>query len=199
MKGWGFVYPPIWLLISRVSLFFAPHSHLINVGGNLIADPAWRLAIKMPIIVADLAIGLLLYWGVPGSKRRKVLFASLWLLHPTAWFESGVFGQFDAVAAAFLLTCVILLMKGKDRLAFVFAGLAIMTKQHTAVGGCFDCHRLCPEYEFQASADQLCHYRGRNCRHFNTIYSHREPDTLRPFHFYCRFATRISGPAGFCF
>ena len=133
MKGWGFVYPPIWLLISRVSLFFAPHSQLINVGGNLIADPAWRLAIKMPIIVADLAIGLLLYWGVPGSKRRKVLFASLWLLHPTAWFESGVFGQFDAVAAAFLLTCVILLMKGKDRLAFVFAGLAIMTKQHTAL------------------------------------------------------------------
>ena len=132
MKGWGFVYPPIWLLISRVSLFFAPSSHLINVGGNLIADPTWRLAIKMPIIAADLAIGLLLYWGVPGSKRRKVLFASLWLLHPTAWFESGVFGQFDAVAAAFLLTCVILLMKGKDRLAFVFAGLAIMTKQHTA-------------------------------------------------------------------
>ena len=132
MKGWGFVYPPIWLLISRVSLFFAPSSHLINVGGNLIADPTWRLAIKIPIIAADLAIGLLLYWGVPGSKRRKVLFASLWLLHPTAWFESGVFGQFDAVAAAFLLTCVILLMKGKDRLAFVFAGLAIMTKQHTA-------------------------------------------------------------------
>ena len=133
MKGWGFVYPPIWLLISRLSLFFAPSSHLINVGGNFVADPTWRLAIKMPIIVADLAIGLLLYWGVPGSKRRKVLFASLWLLHPTAWFESGVFGQFDAVAAAFLLTCVILLMKGKDRLAFVFAGLAIMTKQHTAV------------------------------------------------------------------
>ena len=133
MKGWGFVYPPIWLLISRVALLFAPHSQLINVGGNLVADPAWRLAIKMPIIIADLAIGLLLYWGIPGSKRRKVLFAGLWLLHPTAWFESGVFGQFDAVAAAFLLTCVILLMKGKDRLAFVFAGLAIMTKQHTAV------------------------------------------------------------------
>jgi len=55
--------------------------------------------------------------GVPGSKRRKVLFACLWLLHPTAWFESGVFGQFDAIAAAFLLTCVILLIKGNDRLA----------------------------------------------------------------------------------
>lgn len=24
MKGWAYVYPPIWLLISRIALFFAP-------------------------------------------------------------------------------------------------------------------------------------------------------------------------------
>jgi hypothetical protein len=138
-KGWGFVYPPIWLLILRISLFFVPLSRLYGVGSTAVASPSWRLAAKMPIIIADLAIGLLLYWGVPGSKRKKVFFASLWLLHPTAWFESGVFGQFDSIAAAFLLTFVILLMKGKDRLAFVFAGLAVMTKQHTllAVGMIF--------------------------------------------------------------
>jgi len=133
MQGWGFVYPPIWLLISRVALFFAPSSSAVSVAGTVMVDPGWRMAMKIPIIAADLAIGLLLYWAVPGSKRRKVLFASLWLLHPTAWFESGVFGQFDAVAAAFLLTCVILLTKGKDRLAFLFAGLAVMTKQHTLI------------------------------------------------------------------
>ena len=131
VKGWGFVYPPIWLLITRLSLFFSPSSQVIYIAGNAIANPSWRLALKIPIIAADLAIGLLLYWGVPGSKRRKVLFACLWLLHPTAWFESGVFGQFDAIAAAFLLTCVILLIKGNDRLAFIFAGLAVMTKQDT--------------------------------------------------------------------
>ena len=131
VKGWGFFYPPVWLVISRVSLFFVPSSQPIYIAGNAIADPSWRLAMKIPIIAADLAIGLLLYWAVPGSKRRKVFFASLWLLHPTAWFESGVFGQFDTVAAAFLLASVILLMKGKDRLAFLFAGLAVMTKQHT--------------------------------------------------------------------
>ena len=129
MQGWGFVYPPVWLLILRVALFFAPSSSATAV----MVDPGWRLAMKIPIIAADLAIGLLLYWAVPGSKRRKLLFASLWLLHPTAWFESGVFGQFDAVAAAFLLACVIFLIKGKDRLAFLFAGLAVMTKQHTLI------------------------------------------------------------------
>jgi hypothetical protein len=83
--------------------------------------------------MADLAIGILLLWAVPGSKLRKTVFASLWLFHPTAWFESGVFGQFDAIAATFLLACIILLIKGKDRLAFLFAGLAVMTKQHTLI------------------------------------------------------------------
>ena len=131
MKSWGFVYPPVWLLISRVCLFFAPASSSVSIAGTVTVDPSWRLAMKIPIIAADLAIGLLLYWAVPGSKWRKLLFSTLWLLHPTAWFESGVFGQFDAVAAAFLVTCIIFLIKGKDRLAFLFAGLAIMTKQHT--------------------------------------------------------------------
>ena len=142
-------------------------------GVTLSLDPAWRLAIKMPIIAADLAIGLLLYWAVPGSKCRKLLFASLWLLHPTAWFESGVFGQFDAVAAAFLLTCVIFLMKGKDRLAFVFAGLAIMTKQHTAVAVAMIVDCLRSEYEFKPAAHQLCYYCRRNCGHFSAVFSYR--------------------------
>jgi hypothetical protein len=130
-EGWGFVYPPLWLLILRLCLFFSPSSQITYIAGNAVANPAWRLALKIPIIAADIAIGLLLYWGVPGSPKRKLLFASLWLLLPTAWFESGVFGQFDAVAAAFLLTCVILLVKGKDRMAFLFGGLAVMTKQDT--------------------------------------------------------------------
>jgi Glycosyltransferase family 87 len=133
MKGWAYVYPPIWLLISKICLFFAPSSTAYSIAGTVTVSPAWRLAVKIPIIAADLAIGLLLYWGVPGSKNRKLLFATLWLLHPTAWFESGVFGQFDAIAAAFLLTAIIFLLKGKDRLAFLFAGLAIMTKQHTLI------------------------------------------------------------------
>jgi len=96
-------------------------------------DSGWRLAMKTPIILADLAIGCLLYLAVPGSRLRKLLFASLWLFHPTSWYESAVFGQFDAVAAAFLLAAIILLERGRDRLAFLLAGLAIMTKQHTLV------------------------------------------------------------------
>ena len=127
MKGWGFFYPPIWILLLAFSLFLAPGS---SMGGQMVAS-VWRVAVKAPIITADLAIGVLLFWAVPGSKWKKLLFASLWLLHPTAWFESGVFGQFDAIAAVFLLASVIMLIKNKDMLAFFLAGLALMTKQHT--------------------------------------------------------------------
>jgi hypothetical protein len=128
-KGWGFVYPPVWLLILGLVILFVPFS-LATQG---FIDAGWRLAMKTPIIAADLAIGCLLYWAVPGPKWRKLLFACLWLFHPTAWYESGVYGQFDAVAAVLLLAAVILLERGKDRIAFVLAGLAIMTKQHTMI------------------------------------------------------------------
>lgn len=129
VKGWGFVYPPVWLLISGLALVAAPTSSATNI----MVDSSWRLAMKTPIIAADLAIGCLLYWAVPGSKSRKLLFASLWLFHPTGWYESAVFGQFDAVAAALLLAAIILLARNKDWLAFLLAGLAVMTKQHTLI------------------------------------------------------------------
>jgi hypothetical protein len=57
----------------------------------------------------------------------------LWLFHPTAWYNSAVFGQFDAVAAAFLLASVILLERGNDRWAFGIAALAVLTKQHVFI------------------------------------------------------------------
>jgi uncharacterized membrane protein len=94
------------------------------------ADPAWRIAAKTPIILADLTIGVLLYWGIPGGSYKKLFFACLWLFNPTAWYNSAVFGQFDAIAAAFLLASLVMLERGRDRLAFLFAGLAILTKQH---------------------------------------------------------------------
>lgn len=128
-SGWAFVYPPVWLLMLGLSMLAAPASSATG----FMVDNSWRLAMKTPIIFADLAIGGLIYWAVPGSKWRKLLFASLWLFHPTAWYESAVFGQFDAIAAAFLLASLILCERGKDRLAFLLAALAAMTKQHTLI------------------------------------------------------------------
>ena len=126
-KGWAFVYPPVWLLSLGLSLAAVPESF----ASPTVVDASWRLAAKTPIIVADLVVGVLLYWAVRGPRTRKLVFASLWLFHPTAWYESAVFGQFDAIAAAFLLASVLLFGKRMNKPAFLLAGLAFMTKQHT--------------------------------------------------------------------
>ena len=126
-KGWAFVYPPVWLLSLGLSLATVPESF----ASSTFMDPSWRLAVKTPIIVADLVVGVLLYWAVKGSKTRKLVFANLWLFHPTSWYESAIFGQFDAIAAAFLLASVVLFEKRRNKPAFLLAGLAFMTKQHT--------------------------------------------------------------------
>jgi hypothetical protein len=128
-RGWAFVYPPVWLLLLCLALLAVPES---TATYNMV-DSGWRLAMKTPIIFADLAIGYLLYWAVPGSRLRKLLFACLWLFHPTSWYASAVFGQFDAIAAALLLAAIVLLGRGRNRLAFLMAGLAFMTKQHILV------------------------------------------------------------------
>jgi hypothetical protein len=131
-KGWDYFYPPIWLIILGLCLLAVPDTEATG----LMVDPSWRLVMKTPIIAADLVIGCLIFWTVPGRKWIRLLFAGLWLFHPTAWFESAVFGQFDATASAFLLASIITLEWGSKLWAFILAGLAVMTKQHTflAVG-----------------------------------------------------------------
>jgi hypothetical protein len=125
--GWGYVYPPVWLLVLGICLLAASGSQATE----FMVDSGWRLAMKVPLIAADVAIGCLLFWALSGSKVRQLIFTMLWLFHPTPWFESAVFGQFDVIAAAFLLASLIMLGRGKNWPAFFLASLAVMTKQHT--------------------------------------------------------------------
>lgn len=128
-QGWGFVYPPVWLLILGLAAVAAPGA----AAGQDFVDIAWRFAMKVPIITADLAIGIILFTAVPGSAWKKLLFASLWLLNPAVWYQSSVFGQFDAISAAFLLGALVLFEKQRYRWAFAVAAVAVLTKQHTLI------------------------------------------------------------------
>ncbi len=126
-KGWVFVYPPVWLLLLGLALLTVPSS----LASADMADPAWRMAVKLSIILADLIIGILVYWSAPASRPLKLLFAVLWLFNPMVWYNSAVFGQFDAVPAAFLTAAILLIARGRDVAGFALLALAVMTKQHT--------------------------------------------------------------------
>jgi hypothetical protein len=126
VQGWSFVYPPVWLFSLRMSIWAVPGS----LATNDMISMSWRLAEKAPIIAADLVIGGLIYWAVGGPKWRRLLFAAVWLFNPAVWYQSALFGQFDAIAAGFLLGSVLAFERKHDRLAFLLAGLALMTKQY---------------------------------------------------------------------
>ena len=143
--GWGFVYPPVWLLLLRVALFASPGS----IATSDMVDSSWRLAMKTPIIGADLAIGLIILWVVPGSRLKKLLFAAIWLFHPTAWYNSALFGQFDAIAAVLLMASLAMFLRGRDRPGFILAGLAVMTKQHAALPALFMVTVVCRQISFR--------------------------------------------------
>ncbi len=129
LQGWAYVYPPIWILLLGLALFVSPGS----LATPSMVDTSWRAAMKTPIILADIAIGVMLYSLVPGKRWKKLLFASLWLFNPTAWYESAVFGQFDALAVAFMIASFLLFERHRYRLGFIFAALAVLTKQHTLI------------------------------------------------------------------
>jgi uncharacterized membrane protein len=74
-----------------------------------------------------------LYRFVPGAWWKKLIFSGIWLLSPMVWYQSAIFGQFDAIAAALMFSSFLLIEKGHDRWGFAAAGLAVMTKQHTLI------------------------------------------------------------------
>jgi hypothetical protein len=133
VQGWGYVYPPIWLLLLRLALIASPAS----LATADFVDIGWRVAMKAPIITADIAVGCLLLWVVPGSRLRKLFFAGIWLFHPTSWYNSAVFGQFDAIAAVLLLAALVMFVRGRDLAGFILAALAVLTKQHAALPALF--------------------------------------------------------------
>ena len=91
--------------------------------------------LKLPAILADVAIGALLYAGGRRwlGERRALLAAALYLFVPVTWYDSALWGQVDAVGAMVMLAAVLLLAEGWDEPAAALAGLAVLVKPQDAV------------------------------------------------------------------
>jgi hypothetical protein len=129
----GFLYTPGYLYVLWV----------VGAIGDAIAtatgrSPAEVVAalIKVPAIVADLLVALVLYraatrwWGV----RAGLASAALFLFLPVTWYDSAIWGQVDAVGSLILLGSLLLLIAGWSELAMALAVLAAVTKPQYAVG-----------------------------------------------------------------
>lgn len=79
--------------------------------------------VKLPSILADLGIGLLIYKFVKEFKNPKIakVAAIVFLFNPVIWYNSAVWGQTDAIINFFGLWSIYLFWRKKPMLAtFVF-------------------------------------------------------------------------------
>ena len=151
----NYSYPPLWLvfLIStfRVWLAVTTYSFPASVSslwaawngtGNLFeayrsfipADlPLLDTLLKAPVILSDIAIGYLI-WRIGGRSTRAARVSLLtWVLNPYVILIGTVWGQFDSIAALFLILSVFFLQKYRFFLSGLSLSLGVATKLFPAI------------------------------------------------------------------
>jgi hypothetical protein len=121
---WGFYsYPPVWLFVVTAAY--------VAVGGLSAGLGALVLAIKAPIVAADLLVAYWIYRlaGLLGMVgRKRVLVFAAYALNPLPAFISGVWGMFDTIAVLFSLVGLELLIRQRPVAAGLVIGIGTATK-----------------------------------------------------------------------
>ncbi len=92
--------------------------------------------IKVPPILADLAIGYLVWSMVRelgGRDRLALLGAAVVMVNPIFWFDSVVWGQVDSVGVVFLLLGLRSLWRDRPERAAIFTVLAAIVKPQLGI------------------------------------------------------------------
>jgi len=92
------------------------------------SDPAVAAALKLPAVLADLAIAAALACTLRDRPRLAIAAALGVVLVPVTWYVSSWWGQYEAVYALFGLVAAILVVRGHWAAAGVALGLALATK-----------------------------------------------------------------------
>ena len=109
-------YPPPWAAVEAAAGWASRHGAL-----------PFAVAVKLPVIAADLLIVLLL--GTAAAAGRASPLASwLYAVHPVALLVGGFHGQFDAVTLCFVLLAQDALARGRRDASALALAAAIATK-----------------------------------------------------------------------
>lgn len=153
-QGWGFSAMKLGLARSYVEQLngnmlpnYAPFSIMIfmlsasilNVfsPGFDLHGEAYRIAIKMPAILADLGTAAVLYFVIARWKNRKmgVLAALVYLLHPAVFHDSAFWGQTDSIYTFFMVAALASYVSKRMWLAGGLITLALLTKMQAVMLG----------------------------------------------------------------
>ena len=100
--------------------------------GGLIAPSAngFRVIVETPPLIADLFIGLTLYFAAwrDGRGLRALIIMMLFALNPALVFDTVVWGQSDSIVVLPMIGAAILIVTGRYRLGWSAAAIAILAK-----------------------------------------------------------------------
>ena len=134
--------PMLQLPLFRLAAFFQPPSSFVQFYPALVGvsersqmlvpflpTPGILFLLKLPYMLADLGVALLLYAvGRRAGERYAVFLAAVWFLNPVVIWASSVHGEVDSLAALLGLAFVLALWKGWNLPAGVFLGLGVFAK-----------------------------------------------------------------------
>lgn len=95
-----------------------------------ITDGAFNYLLKIPAIIAELIIGILIYHqrGKIISDKFALVVSAFIILNPALIFNSSIWGQVDSILTLFMLLAIIFLSRGKFILSSFFFGIALIIK-----------------------------------------------------------------------
>lgn len=143
----GYYYTPIWgytlgavtfvdglLGIADRGMFFDPLAPMVNEMfkvSDFVTSIAFNFSVKIPLILADIAVTVLLYKLVlrfTQDNVKAILTAGLWVLSPLVIAESSFHGTFDNMSVMFILLSLMFCFDRKYFIGGAAFGLAVFTK-----------------------------------------------------------------------
>ncbi|MDJ0269832.1 MAG: glycosyltransferase 87 family protein [Aigarchaeota archaeon] len=125
---WGFyAYPPAWLYWLSLAAWLNTFFNNLNI---------YVMIIKLPIILADVAIAFILYrisriLSLP--ERWSRLAPLIWLLNPVTIFITAVWGMFDSLAVLTTMAALYYALIGRERRTGILLGLGTAIKLYPAL------------------------------------------------------------------
>ncbi|HUR15986.1 MAG TPA: hypothetical protein VMZ33_01760, partial [Candidatus Limnocylindrales bacterium] len=130
-------YPPGYLYVLWL-IGGVGHMLADLTGGDAVAITT--TLIKLPPMLADIAVGIALYWiarrwRAPrlDAHRIGLTAAALYVFNPVTWYDSAIWGQTDAFGALVLVLTVAALVRGNSEGATVLSVLAAVIKPQFGV------------------------------------------------------------------
>ena len=117
-------YPPGYMYILAIV------GHIKNFLGLEYDSTTFLGLIKLPAIIFDICLGLLIYWAArkKWSEKASLIIMSLYLFNPIVYLNSSVWGQVDSVFTFCVVLMCLLVYHNKIHLAYFAYGIGVLIK-----------------------------------------------------------------------